>query len=89
MLHEAIRLLRIYHDISATKLAEKLEISQAYLSELEKGKKSMTNRILEAYSEIFEIEASCIMRFAEQLEKDEGGVKLELAKKVLKAIKSF
>ena len=87
MLHEAIRLLRILYDIKATTLAEKLNISQAYLSEKEIGKKKIHFRILEAYSEIFGIETSSIMRFAEQLKKDPD--RLCLCKKISELIQSF
>jgi transcriptional regulator with XRE-family HTH domain len=71
MLNEALRLMRVFHDLSQKELAEKLGISKSYLSEVESGKKNLTLELLNRYSELFDIPASSIMFFSESLNKNE------------------
>ena len=48
MQNDALRLMRVFHDMSQTNLADKLGISKSYLSEIEKGeKKKVTLDLLE------------------------------------------
>ncbi|MDV2995421.1 MAG: hypothetical protein N4J56_005075 [Chroococcidiopsis sp. SAG 2025] len=67
MLNEALRLMRIFHDLSQKELAEKLGISKSYLSEIETGKKTPTIDLLNRYSKSFDIPVSSIMFFSENL----------------------
>lgn len=67
MLNEALRLVRVFHDLSQKELAEKLGISKSYLSEIEAGKKTPTLALLNYYSEVFDIPVSSIMFFSENL----------------------
>lgn len=67
MLNEALRLVRVFHDLSQKELAEKLGISKSYLSEIEAGKKNPTLALLNHYSEVFDIPVSSIMFFSENL----------------------
>jgi len=71
MLHEALRLIRVFHDLSQTEAASQLEISKSYLSEIEKGKKAPSLEIIDKYSRVFEIPASSILFFSENI--DRGG----------------
>lgn len=68
MLSRALRLIRIFHDIKQNELAEKLGVSRSYLSEIESGKKSPSLEIVNKYSEYFDIPASSILFFSEQLD---------------------
>jgi len=70
MLNKALRLMRIFHDLSQKDLAEKLDISKSYLSEIESGKKQPTLDLLNRYSNIFDIPLSSILFFSENLESD-------------------
>ncbi|MEE3719925.1 helix-turn-helix transcriptional regulator [Tumidithrix elongata RA019] len=70
MLNKALRLMRVFHDLSQKDLAEKLGISKSYLSEIESGKKTLTLDLLNRYSEIFDIPPSSIMFFSESLNND-------------------
>ena len=70
MLSDALRLIRVFHDLTQKELAEKLGISKSYLSEIESGKKTPTLDLLNRYSEFFDIPASSIMFFSESLNKD-------------------
>lgn len=69
MLNEALRLIRVYHDVRQSEMAEKLKISKSYLSEIEGGKKKPTLELVERYSELFKIPVSSIMFFSENMNK--------------------
>lgn len=90
MLNEALRLMRVFHDLSQKELAEKLGISKSYLSEIESGKKTPTLELLNRYSHLFDIPVSSIMFFGESLNKDGKTEKLKtfVSSKVL-AILNF
>lgn len=90
MLNEALRLMRVFHDLSQKELAEKLGISKSYLSEIESGKKTPTIKLLNRYADLFDIPASSIMFFSESLNKDVKTEKLRtfVSSKVL-AILNF
>lgn len=72
MLGEALRLIRVYHDLKQKQVAEKVGISTSYLSEIEKGHKTPSIKLVEAYSRVFDIPASSIMFFSESIEGDAG-----------------
>ena len=67
MQQEALRLVRVFHDMNQTALAERLGISKSYLSELESGKKSPTLELLQKYSEAFNMPLSSLLFFAENV----------------------
>jgi transcriptional regulator with XRE-family HTH domain len=85
MLHEALRLIRIFHDISQTELARRIRVSKSYLSEIEKGKKQPTLSLLEQYSKEFKLPMSSIMFFSEALEKNSFSerTRLKISQKVI------
>jgi transcriptional regulator with XRE-family HTH domain len=84
MLHEALRLIRAYHDISQTLLCRELGISNSYLSELESGKKQPTLDILQRYSDRFGIPVSSLLFFSENLDNGvTSGLRVGAAKKVI------
>ena len=68
MVGEALRLLRIFNGYKSVELAEKLGISQSYVSEIENNKKQPT--ILDKYASVFEMKKSTLLLFAEALEND-------------------
>lgn len=68
MIGEALRLIRVYHDLKQKQVAEKLGISTSYLSEIEKGRKVPTLNLVQRYSNEFSIPASSIMFFAESVD---------------------
>lgn len=67
MLGEALRLIRVYHDLKQKQVAELLDVSTSYLSEIEKGHKTPTLDIVQRYSDKFGIPVSSIMFFAESV----------------------
>jgi transcriptional regulator with XRE-family HTH domain len=80
MINEALRLFRVFHDLKLIEMADKLGISPSYLSEIEKGKKEPSLKLLDKYSEIFKIPTSSILSFSEKLEHNQKGIKAKIAK---------
>jgi transcriptional regulator with XRE-family HTH domain len=85
VLNKALRLIRIFHDLTQKDLAEKLKISRSYLSEIESGKKNPTLEIIVSYSEQFDIPMSSIMFFSESMNSEDKAEKLRgfISKKVI------
>ena len=89
MLSEALRLIRVFHDMKQNELAVKLGISKSHLSEIEAGKKQPTIDLINRYSSVFGIPSSSILFFAEKLEdplgstRTVGGAKGVIARKVI------
>ena len=86
MLNEALKLVREFHRMNQTELAEKLQISNSYLSELETGKKKASIDLLRKYSEIFDIPPSSLLMFAEVIENETFAEisRVKIAKKMIK-----
>lgn len=72
MLHKALRLIRVFHDLKAAELAAKLKVSRSYLSEIERGKKRPTLELIGKYSKAFNLPASTIVYFGEALRPRRG-----------------
>lgn len=68
MQHEALRLVRVFHDLSQTELAASIGISKSYLSEIESGKKTATLELLQRYAEFFSMPLSSLLFFAENVD---------------------
>lgn len=69
MLGEALRLIRVYHDLKQKEAAERVGVSTSYISEIERGTKTPTLEVIEKYSRQFDIPVSSIMFFSESLER--------------------
>lgn len=67
MLGEALRLIRVYHDLKQKQAAERLGLSTSYLSEIERGLKTPTLDIIQRYGEVFDMPVSSIMFFSESI----------------------
>ena len=88
MLNEALRLIRVYHDFKQKDLADRLGISNSYLSEIETGNKTPTLEIIEKYAEVFKMPSSSILFFSEHLNAGEKSntVRKQVSQKVLKIL---
>ena len=84
MLSEALRLLRVFHEMKQGQLAQKLEISTSYVSEIENGNRSPSLEVIQKYSDLFKIPVSSIMFFSEQI--DDAKTIKNTAQKSKKAI---
>ena len=89
ILNESLRVLRQYFGLSQTQMAEKLGISQPYLSQIEAGKKEVTLEILAQYSEQFQVPMSSLLFFAENLEgaAAPAPARIFIAERVLSVLK--
>lgn len=85
MLNEALRLVRVYHDLSRSELCVQLGISNSYLSEIESGKKQPTLEVLNRYGEHFDIPVSSLLFFSDSLHQTglTRNLRVGVAKKVL------
>ena len=68
MINEALSLARMYWGYSQTEMAEALGMSQAMVSEIERGTKSVTLETLDRYSEALGVKKSQLVFFAEEIE---------------------
>lgn len=76
-----LKLLRIANDLSIKEMAQKLEVSSAYISEVEANNKKPSLDLISKYSEVLNVNKSTIMYF------DEEGSKYEYSyQKLLLAI---
>ena len=83
MVNEVLRLLRVYNDIKATDLAEKLNISTSYISELESGKKKVSLDIINKYSSFFEVPSSSILLMSESLDNNKQDLKHKISRALI------
>jgi transcriptional regulator with XRE-family HTH domain len=75
MLSEALRLIRVFHDLKQVELAEKLGVSKSHISEIESGNKTPSLELIDRYSKTFGLPMSSIMFFAENIEGAGNGEK--------------
>lgn len=85
MLNEALRLIRVYHDLTQTQLSYELSISNSFLSEIEAGKKVPSLDLLGKYGQRFDLPVSSLMFFSESLEspKPTDKIRLSVARKAI------
>jgi len=76
MISEALRLIRVFHDLKQFELAERLKVSKSHISEIENGNKTPSLDLVEKYSTEFKIPVSAIMFFAEELPNAKRGEKV-------------
>jgi transcriptional regulator with XRE-family HTH domain len=65
MIHDALRLVRAFHNLKQKELADALKLSPSYVNEIEHGKKQVTIETLQKYSNYFQIPLSSLLYFAE------------------------
>ena len=89
MINEALRLIRVFHDLKQFQAAERLGISKSHISEIEKGNKTPSLDLIERYSQEFRIPVSAIMFFAEELPNAKRGetTRTKIASKVVDLLK--
>lgn len=68
MLSEAMRLIRVFHDLKQQDLADSLGVSKSHISEIESGKKSPSLDLVEKYSKFFGVPVSSIIFFSESID---------------------
>ncbi len=88
MIGEALRLIRVFHNVKQTDLANSLAISPSYLSEIENGKKEPSLQILERYAKEFKTSTSAILFFRDGLGGSslKGSLKSDIRRRVIKLL---
>jgi transcriptional regulator with XRE-family HTH domain len=92
MINRALKVIRQFHGMKQNELAENLEISKSYLSEIETGKKPASLELLKKYSEVFDIPVSSLVFFSENLGKKgvtSSKLKNAVATKVINVMEWF
>lgn len=89
MLSEALRLIRVFHDMKQVELAKELGVSKSYVSEIENGNRTPSLDVVNKYSELFGIPVSSIMFFSENLDGPEKANKAKnyISSKVIDFLK--
>ena len=67
---EALRLLRVFYGYTSSQLADLLDLSQSYISELENNKKQPSLDVLDRYAKLLNMKKSTLLLFAESLENE-------------------
>ncbi|PNK60164.1 helix-turn-helix domain-containing protein [Psychrobacter sp. FDAARGOS_221] len=70
MLNDALKKIRLFHNMKQNELSQQLNISNSYLSEIESGKKPPSIELLQSYATVFDIPVSSLLYFSEQLENE-------------------
>lgn len=86
MLHKALKAVREFHNMRQSDLASEIGVSNSYLSEIESGKKQPTLDLIERYSSYFDIPASSLLFFSENMDNVSSAssrFKSGLAKRIL------
>ena len=86
-MHETLKLLRIFYGYKSVEMANLLDISQSFLSEIENNKKRITLELLEKYSKILKIKVSTIVLLSESLETEHKDLKHSVASAGMKVLK--
>jgi transcriptional regulator with XRE-family HTH domain len=88
MLNEALRLVRVFHDLNKTQTADRVGLSKSYITELERGDKKVTMEVLQKYASAFNVPLSSLIFFAEQAADDTttDKVRTVVAGKVVKML---
>ena len=85
-LSEAIKLLRVYSDMSQTELSERTGFFKPVISTMETGKRTITLNTLQNYSEVFGISVQDIISFAEKLQQ-RPELKKEIFDKIMEEVR--
>ncbi len=91
MINEALSLARMYWGYSQSEMADALGMSQAMVSEIERGMRSVTMETLDRYSAALGVRKSQLMFFAEEIEGHEPVRKgrLIIAEKALSILRTL
>jgi transcriptional regulator with XRE-family HTH domain len=88
MYPKALRMLRLFYELSQEELATKLKFSTPYMSTIETGKNQPSLSVLEKYAEVFELPLSSLIFLAEKIDEGElDDTKLQLSEMILTILK--
>jgi transcriptional regulator with XRE-family HTH domain len=67
VINEALKMIRVFHDLTQSELADKLGVSKSHVSGIESGRKAPSLELLQRYATVFDVPLSSIMFFSENL----------------------
>lgn len=84
----AIKSIRSIYDMRSKQLAENLDISPSYLSEIETGRKTISLQLLNKFSKYFKLKPSTVILIAESIAemKEMNESKIDSQNKIMKII---
>jgi transcriptional regulator with XRE-family HTH domain len=88
-LNEALRLIRVFHDKKIKDLAEAIEVSPGYISDIEKCNKKPSIEIIDKYAKFFNTTSSALLFFSEELDAQKGPFKTAIRNKMLALLKAI
>ena len=84
MIHTALKLTREFHRMKQVDLADKLQVSRSYLSEIESGSKTISVALLDKYSQVFNVPASTFLLFKDTVVEPVDKAQAVRAERLLK-----
>lgn len=81
MINRALRLVRQYHDISITQLANELQLPKSSIDAVESGSKPVDEHLLAKYSQRFDIPITSLVMFSTQINNEK-----KIARKLRKSL---
>ena len=88
-LGKALRLLRVFHDVKAYDLAERMKTTGGWISSLEGGRKNPNLATLAQYAVIFNTTIGKIMKFSEEVDRIPKSRKDRVRFEAIKFVKIF
>jgi len=85
-LGEALRLMRVFHDMTLTEVALLVGRGNSHLSEVENGKKPPSLDLLQRYADAFKIPLSSLVLFSEHVSSPSDKAARAVAKKVIRML---
>ncbi|AOM42878.1 helix-turn-helix domain-containing protein [Xenorhabdus hominickii] len=70
MIHKALKLIRQYHELTVSDLANEFGLTPLYLKELESGNRPIESELLEMYSSKFDIPVTSLVMFSQNIHKE-------------------
>lgn len=86
-LGDVLRIIRIANDWTAQALAEKLEVSSSYISQIEKGNRTPNIEFLDKFARVFNVPVSAIFK-AVETESSEGTFEEKFSAKMFRIMKT-
>ena len=89
MIGESLRLLRVFYGLKSAEVAEKLGLSQGYVSDIENCRRQPSLETLEKYAKLFDVKLSTLILFSEEIDGDSEAKKAKqyVAKAGMKFLK--
>ena len=86
-LNRSLKTFRVFNNLTQSVLADKLDVSKSFVSEIESGKRNATIKIVNKYAEVFSIPPSEILALSELYDGEYKSGRSNLFTKVINWIR--